>query len=190
VALVGRGSEVALAGRGGPGRPRLPWSAEAALVGRGGPGRPRWPWSAEVALVGRGGPGRPRLRGGGAHPRAELVADLRVRDRHDGDRRQVLDERRADRVGCLDDVEVGVFDADLVQAQSGDRFHGTRDAEDEQRRGHQDRQQPDAGADLSMGPFCVTRSNPTRRLTDPTRPNPAHGQLCAGVTTARHILHT
>jgi len=24
----------------------------------------------------------------------------------------------------------------------------------------------------SMGPFCVTRSNPTHRLTDPTQPNP------------------
>jgi len=22
-----------------------------------------------------------------------------------------------------------------------------------------------------MGPFCVTRSNPTHQLTDPTRPN-------------------
>ena len=25
---------------------------------------------------------------------------------------------------------------------------------------------------LSMGPFCVTRSNPTHQLTDPTKPNP------------------
>jgi len=23
-----------------------------------------------------------------------------------------------------------------------------------------------------MGPFCVTRSNPTHQLTDPTQPNP------------------
>ena len=27
------------------------------------------------------------------------------------------------------------------------------------------------GAELSMGPFCVTRSNPTYQLTDPTQPN-------------------
>ena len=26
--------------------------------------------------------------------------------------------------------------------------------------------------ELSMGPFCVTRSNPTYQLTDPTQPNP------------------
>jgi len=26
--------------------------------------------------------------------------------------------------------------------------------------------------ELSMGPFCVTRSNPTRQLTDPTQTNP------------------
>ena len=25
---------------------------------------------------------------------------------------------------------------------------------------------------LSMGPFCVTRSNPTHQLTDPTQTNP------------------
>ena len=25
---------------------------------------------------------------------------------------------------------------------------------------------------LSMGPFCVTRSNPTYQVTDPTQPNP------------------
>jgi len=25
--------------------------------------------------------------------------------------------------------------------------------------------------ELSMGPFCVTRSNPTRQLTDPTQPS-------------------
>ena len=29
-----------------------------------------------------------------------------------------------------------------------------------------------SGAELSMGPFCVTRSNPTHQLTDPTQPNP------------------
>jgi len=29
-----------------------------------------------------------------------------------------------------------------------------------------------ANSELSMGPFCVTRSNPTHQLTDPTRPNP------------------
>ena len=28
---------------------------------------------------------------------------------------------------------------------------------------------------VDMGPFCVTRSNPTRQLTDPTRPNPTYG---------------
>jgi len=32
-----------------------------------------------------------------------------------------------------------------------------------------------------MGPFCVTRSNPTHQLTDPTQPNPwvnpIHGQV-------------
>ena len=28
------------------------------------------------------------------------------------------------------------------------------------------------GAELSVGPFCVTRSNPTYQLTDPTQPNP------------------
>jgi len=27
-----------------------------------------------------------------------------------------------------------------------------------------------AAAELSMGPFCVTRSNPTHQLTDPTQP--------------------
>ena len=27
-------------------------------------------------------------------------------------------------------------------------------------------------AELSVGPFCVTRSNPTHQLTDPTQPNP------------------
>jgi len=27
-------------------------------------------------------------------------------------------------------------------------------------------------AELSMGLFCVTRSNPTRQLTDQTQPNP------------------
>jgi len=36
-------------------------------------------------------------------------------------------------------------------------------------------------AELSMGPFCVTLSNPTHPLTDPTQPNPwvnpTHGQL-------------
>ena len=26
--------------------------------------------------------------------------------------------------------------------------------------------------ELSMGQFCVTRSNPTHQLTDPTQPNP------------------
>ena len=26
--------------------------------------------------------------------------------------------------------------------------------------------------ELSMGPFCVTQSNPTHQLTDPTQPNP------------------
>ena len=26
--------------------------------------------------------------------------------------------------------------------------------------------------ELSIGPFCVTQSNPTHQLTDPTRPNP------------------
>jgi len=26
--------------------------------------------------------------------------------------------------------------------------------------------------ELSMGPFCVTRHNPTHQLTDPTQPNP------------------
>jgi len=26
-------------------------------------------------------------------------------------------------------------------------------------------------SELSMGPFCVTRSNPTHQLTDPTQPN-------------------
>ena len=36
--------------------------------------------------------------------------------------------------------------------------------------GQQPRQ--DASTELSMGPFCVTRSNPTRQLTDPTQPNP------------------
>ena len=25
-----------------------------------------------------------------------------------------------------------------------------------------------------MGSFCVTRSNPTHQLTDPTQPNPTH----------------
>jgi len=25
---------------------------------------------------------------------------------------------------------------------------------------------------LSMGPYCVTRYNPTHQLTDPTQPNP------------------
>ena len=29
-----------------------------------------------------------------------------------------------------------------------------------------------AVTELSMGPFCVTRSNPTHQLTDPTQPNP------------------
>jgi len=29
-------------------------------------------------------------------------------------------------------------------------------------------------SELSMGPFCVTRSNPTRQLTEPTQPNPTH----------------
>jgi len=28
------------------------------------------------------------------------------------------------------------------------------------------------GSELSMGLLCVTRSNPTHQLTDPTRPNP------------------
>jgi len=28
-----------------------------------------------------------------------------------------------------------------------------------------------AVTELSMGPFCVTRSNPTDQLTDPTQPN-------------------
>jgi len=27
-------------------------------------------------------------------------------------------------------------------------------------------------AELFMGPFCVTQSNPTHQLTDPTQPNP------------------
>jgi len=27
-------------------------------------------------------------------------------------------------------------------------------------------------SELSMGPFCLTQSNPTHQLTDPTRPNP------------------
>jgi len=27
-------------------------------------------------------------------------------------------------------------------------------------------------SELSMGPFCVTRPNPTHQLTDPTQPNP------------------
>ena len=35
-------------------------------------------------------------------------------DRDDDDRRQVLDERRRDRVGGLDEVEVRVLDADLA----------------------------------------------------------------------------
>jgi len=29
-----------------------------------------------------------------------------------------------------------------------------------------------ARTELSMGPFCVTRSNPTHQLTDPTQPKP------------------
>ena len=29
-----------------------------------------------------------------------------------------------------------------------------------------------ADPELSIGPFCVTRSNPTRQLTDPTQPDP------------------
>jgi len=33
------------------------------------------------------------------------------------------------------------------------------------------RPRPASLAELSMGPFCVTQSNPTHRLTDPTRPN-------------------
>jgi len=40
--------------------------------------------------------------------------------------------------------------------------------------------------ELSIGPFCVTRCNPTHQLIDPTQPNPwvnpAHGQLWAGLT--------
>ena len=28
------------------------------------------------------------------------------------------------------------------------------------------------GTELSMGPFCATRSNPTHQLTVPTQPNP------------------
>ena len=27
-------------------------------------------------------------------------------------------------------------------------------------------------AELSMGPFCLSRSNPTHQLTDPSQPNP------------------
>jgi len=27
---------------------------------------------------------------------------------------------------------------------------------------------------LSVGPFCVTRSNPIHQLTDPTQPDPTH----------------
>jgi len=27
-------------------------------------------------------------------------------------------------------------------------------------------------SELSVGPFCVTRPNPTHQLTDPTQPNP------------------
>ena len=29
-------------------------------------------------------------------------------------------------------------------------------------------------AELFLGPFCVTRFNPTHQLTDPTQPNPTH----------------
>ena len=29
-------------------------------------------------------------------------------------------------------------------------------------------------SELSTGPFCVTRSNPTHQLTDPKSPNPTH----------------
>jgi len=31
-----------------------------------------------------------------------------------------------------------------------------------------------ASSELSMGPFCVTRSNSTHHLTDPMQPNPTH----------------
>ena len=31
-------------------------------------------------------------------------------------------------------------------------------------------------SELSMGPFCVTRSNPTHQLTDPTPPNQLEGK--------------
>ena len=38
---------------------------------------------------------------------------------------------------------------DLVEAESGKGFDCARDAEDEQRRGHEDGQQPDTGNDQS-----------------------------------------
>ena len=34
----------------------------------------------------------------------------------------------------------------------------------------------DREPELSLGPFCVTRSNPTHQLADPTRPNPNNWQ--------------
>ena len=33
-------------------------------------------------------------------------------------------------------------------------------------------QEPYPRSELSMGPFCVTRSNPTHQLTDPIQPSP------------------
>jgi len=39
--------------------------------------------------------------------------------------------------------------------------------------------------ELSMGPFCVKRSNATHQLTDPTRPNP----ICIGYTTTTVVYN-
>ena len=43
---------------------------------------------------------------------------------------------------------------------------------------HQASSHSATSAQLSTGPFCVTQSNPTHQLTDPTRPNPTNKFNC------------
>jgi len=43
--------------------------------------------------------------------------------------------------------------------------------------------------ELSTGPFCVTQSNPTHQLTDPTRPNPLQVEKLGPNPTQRNTTN-
>ena len=76
------------------------------------------------------------------HAVLELVADARVRHRHDGDGHEVLEDHRRDGVGALLVVQARVLDAHPVQDDARVRLDAVRHVEDEQRTGHEQRDDP------------------------------------------------